>query len=141
MRLACLACAAYRFDSMASLVDFWATSGKKELRDGVRKGRINIQWMRRSQLTFELLTTRDDIVDILGHDGVDVAQLGVNFVEVALCAGVAVEFLCFQDERIESDELVGAARVHHLGPVDSEKLAPQLLEIIEREPLGVASLG
>mmetsp|Transcript_19290 Transcript_19290/g.51210 ORF Transcript_19290/g.51210 Transcript_19290/m.51210 type:complete len:271 (-) Transcript_19290:181-993(-) len=90
---------------------------------------------------FDLLSPAQDVADVFRHDGVDVAELGLEAVDVALGAGVEVDAFCFLDEGVEADEFVRARRGGDLGAVDCAEFHSELLEVVVGESLGVGFFG
>lgn len=83
----------------------------------------------------EVVAAVEEVLDVLGHDLCDVAQLVVELVEVLGGAGVGVGGLCLCDEVVKLHEGVGAQGgvVDLLGRVGGGELGGQVGEVGEGE--------
>jgi hypothetical protein len=91
----------------------------------------------------EAVSSVQQVLDVLGHDLCDVLELIVELVEVLGGARVLVCLFCALDERVELDELVGAARGREvlLGLVDGCELAREIRQVGKCQLAGVGAVA
>lgn len=109
-------------------------------RDG-RGGQASASTTHARARTVQPLAPPQHLLDVGHHDLLNVSEVLVELVHVALCPRVHVQPLRLLDEGVELDEGVRSRGGVHFPCVQQVELLLQLLQVVECEPLWVGALS